>query len=55
MQLGGAIGKWTGLALLGYRRLDHALGVRPRLVENVTEAHFDRLDEALAAVGLAKV
>lgn len=39
----------TGLALLGYRQLDHTLGVRPRLVEHVTEAHFDRLDEAFAA------
>ena len=36
----------TGLAMLGYRELDHALGVRPRLVTNVTEAHFDRLAEA---------
>ncbi len=36
----------TGLAMLGYRELDHALGVRPRLVSNVTEAHFDRLTEA---------
>ncbi|MEM7272125.1 MAG: hypothetical protein AAF547_03505 [Actinomycetota bacterium] len=33
----------TGLAMLGYRELDHALGVRPRLVTHVTEAHFDRL------------
>ena len=38
----------TGLALLGYRELDHALGVRPRLVSHVTEDHFDRLDEARA-------
>lgn len=36
----------TGLSMLGYRELDHALGVRPRLVSNVTEAHFDRLIEA---------
>lgn len=36
----------TGLAMLGYRELDHALGVRPRLVSNVTEEHFDRLIEA---------
>ncbi|MGB5756199.1 MAG: hypothetical protein WBM50_04735 [Acidimicrobiales bacterium] len=36
----------TGLAMLGYRELDHALGVRPRLVHNVTERHFDRLVEA---------
>lgn len=39
----------TGLAMLGYRELDHALGVRPRLVSNVTEAHFDRLSEAREA------
>ena len=36
----------TGLAMLGYRELDHALGVRPRLVSHVTEEHFDRLVEA---------
>jgi len=36
----------TGLAMLGYRELDHALGVRPRLVSNVTEDHFDRLIDA---------
>lgn len=36
----------TGLGTLGYQDLDHALGVRPRLVTNVTEAHFDRLQEA---------
>ncbi len=36
----------TGLSMLGYRELDHALGVRPRLISNVTEAHFDRLVEA---------
>ncbi len=36
----------TGLALLGYRELEHALGVRPRMVSGVTEAHFDRLSEA---------
>jgi hypothetical protein len=41
----------TGLALLGYRRLDHALGVRPRLVANVTDEHFDRLAAALAGGG----
>lgn len=39
----------TGLAMLGYRRLDHALGVRPRLMTHVTEQHFDRLIEARAA------
>ncbi|MGI9599316.1 MAG: hypothetical protein ACR2QK_24345 [Acidimicrobiales bacterium] len=39
----------TGLAMLGYRELDHALGVRPRLVSNVTEEHFDRLTEAREA------
>jgi len=38
----------TGLALLGYRRLDHALGVRPRLVANVTDDHFARLAAAHA-------
>ena len=38
----------TGLSMLGYRELDHALGVRPRLVTNVTEAHFDRLTQARA-------
>lgn len=36
----------TGLAMLGYRQLDHALGVRPRLMTHVTEEHFDRLIEA---------
>lgn len=36
----------TGLGLLGYRELDHALGVRPRLVSKVNETHFDRLVEA---------
>lgn len=36
----------TGLAMLGYRELDHALGVRPRLVSHVTEVHFDRLSDA---------
>ncbi len=39
----------TGLALLGYRELDHALGVRPRLISHVTEDHFDRLDAERAA------
>ena len=39
----------TGLAMLGYRRLDHALGVRPRMMTHVTEEHFDRLIEAREA------
>ncbi|MCU0271854.1 MAG: hypothetical protein MUE34_01340 [Acidimicrobiales bacterium] len=38
----------TGLALLGYRRLDHALGVRPGHVANVTDDHYERLAAALA-------
>jgi hypothetical protein len=36
----------TGLSMLGYRELDHALGVRPRMISHVTEEHFDRLDAA---------
>lgn len=36
----------TGLGMLGYQDLDHALGVRPRLVSHVTEEHFDRLQQA---------
>ncbi|MDH3684561.1 MAG: hypothetical protein OEV40_31970, partial [Acidimicrobiia bacterium] len=36
----------TGLGMLGYQELDHALGVRPRLVSHVTESHFDRLQQA---------
>ncbi len=38
----------TGLALLGYRDLDHALSVRPRSIEHVADEHFDRLVDALA-------
>jgi hypothetical protein len=41
----------TGLALLGYRELDHALGVRPRLISHVTEEHFDALDAERAKGG----
>ncbi len=33
----------TGLALLGYRDLDHALSVRPRSIAHVADEHFDRL------------
>ncbi len=36
----------TGLGMLGYQDLDHALGVRPRLVSHVNEEHFDRLQLA---------
>ena len=39
----------TGLAMLGYRELDHALGVRPRLMTHVDEEHFDRLTAAREA------
>ncbi len=39
----------TGLALFGYRDLDHALSVRPAHIRHVGEEHFDRLDRARAA------
>lgn len=39
----------TGLAMLGFRDLDHALQVRPHSVRNVTDDHFARLLEARAA------
>ena len=38
----------TGLALLGYRDLDHALSVRPRSITHVADEHFDRLVAARA-------
>lgn len=38
----------TGLAMLGYQDLNRALEVRPRHIAHVTEATFDRLDEARA-------
>lgn len=38
----------TGLALLGYRDLQHALEVRPGHILNVEPEHFDRLAEARA-------
>ncbi|MEQ8717038.1 MAG: hypothetical protein RIE08_05450 [Acidimicrobiales bacterium] len=36
----------TGLAMLGYSDLDHALSVRPHVVHNVTDDHFARLSAA---------
>lgn len=39
----------TGLAMLGFRDLDHALQVQPLSVVNVTGEHFDRLLAARAA------
>jgi hypothetical protein len=44
----------TGLAMLGFPDIDHALAVRPRVVRNVTEAHFDRLEAARTSGQLAE-
>lgn len=38
----------TGLAMVGLRDLDYALVVRPRVVLNVNDEHFDRLQGAYA-------
>jgi hypothetical protein len=39
----------TGLAMLGFPDIDHALAVRPQAVRNVTPEHFDRLEAARAS------
>ncbi len=39
----------TGLAMLGYQDLARALEVRPRHISHVTDATFDRLEEANAS------
>ena len=39
----------TGMAMLGYQDVDRALEVRPRHITHVTEATFDRLDDARAS------
>ena len=36
----------TGLAMLGFPDIDHALGVRPQVMRNVTPENFDRLEGA---------
>ncbi len=36
----------TGLGMLGFASLDHAITVRPALVHNVEAAHFERLEAA---------
>lgn len=39
----------TGLAMLGFPDIDHALAVRPQVVRNVGPEHFDRLEGARAS------
>lgn len=39
----------TGLAMLGFPDIDHALAVRPQAVRNVTPTNFDRLESARAS------
>jgi len=36
----------TGLGMLGFRDLEHALATRPTTIANVDDAHYDRLAEA---------
>ena len=39
----------TGLGMLGFASLEHAITVRPALVRNVEAAHFTRLEDAFAS------
>ena len=43
----------TGLAMLGFPDIDHALAVRPQAVRNVTPENFDRLEQARSSGQLA--